>query len=356
MSDKVAPDQGLMEGGGAYNRHAMLQAAAIDSALPLLEKTARNVALEEENLPVVIADYGCSEGKNSLAPMRLAIQTLREKAGVERPFIVVHVDQPANDFNSLFKVLDSDPDRYILEPNVFSCASGKSFYARVLPRSYVHLGWSSYAAQWLSKVPATIPDHFWPANITGAVRTEFERQSAQDWRAFLSLRAEELRSGGRLMIVQPALDDEGTSPIADLMDQVNVAIAEMVDEGAIEADERARMVISVLARRKRDSLAPFEQNGRFQQLVVEHCELAVNDDAAWPAYEQDRDAEAWARRHARFFRSTMATSLMRGLTQAGDAESRRAFADRLEDLLTQRLMSRPAPIRSLVQTIVLAKQ
>lgn len=79
MSDRAAPDQGVMEGGGAYNRHSMLQAAGVASALPLLEKAVLNLALEADSHPVVIADYGSSEGKNSLAPMRLVIETIRTK-------------------------------------------------------------------------------------------------------------------------------------------------------------------------------------------------------------------------------------------------------------------------------------
>ena len=57
----------------------------------------------------------------------------------------------------------------------------------------MHLGWSSYAAVWLSRVPALIPGHFISIRSTGAVRAEFERQAAQDWEAFLTLRARELR-------------------------------------------------------------------------------------------------------------------------------------------------------------------
>jgi hypothetical protein len=60
---------------------------------------------------------------------------------------VFHVDQPSNDFNALFEVLDVDPDRYVLdEPNVFPAAIGRSFYESVLPPGSVHLGWCSYAA------------------------------------------------------------------------------------------------------------------------------------------------------------------------------------------------------------------
>jgi hypothetical protein len=130
----------------------------------------------------VIADYGSSQGKNSLAPLRLAIKTLRARLGPDRPILTYHIDQPSNDFNSLFEVLDADADRYVLdEPNVFPSAIGRSFYSQVRPSDYVHLGWSSYAAVWLSRVPGPIPGHFIAFAAKGAPLAEFAVQAARDW-------------------------------------------------------------------------------------------------------------------------------------------------------------------------------
>jgi hypothetical protein len=125
--------------------------------------------------------------------MQIAIRGLRQPIVPNRPIPVFHVDQASNDFNALFGVLDADPDRYVLEdPNVFYSAIGRSFYENVLPLGSVHLGWCSYAAVWLSKVPTLIPGHFIVFRSTGPVREEFDRQGAKDWEAFLSLRAREL--------------------------------------------------------------------------------------------------------------------------------------------------------------------
>src|SRR5215470_17896758 len=192
MSSGHAPSQGITEGNSAYNRHASLQAAGAALALPLLEQAARAIDLGPPEQPLVIADYGSSQGRNSLAPMRTAIAALRERAGPERPILVFHSDQPANDFNALIETLDSDPGEYVgADGNVFPCAIGRSFYGAVLPREYVHIGWSSYAALWLSRVPVTIPGHFFGTCSTGAVREAFARQARQDWESFLSLRARE---------------------------------------------------------------------------------------------------------------------------------------------------------------------
>jgi hypothetical protein len=358
MENESRSSHGIREGGGAYNLHAVIPAGGGKLALPHLEQAVRNITLDAGNQPVVIADYGSSQGKNSLAPMRGAIGTLRTLLGPDRSIFVVHVDQAANDFNTLFDVLQTDPNRYTLnDPNVFPCAIGRSFYENVLPPDYVHLGWSSYAAVWLSRVPMLIPGHFMPVRSAGHVRAAFERQGTEDWKCFLWLWASELRPGGRLVIVLPGLDDDGRSGgFEDLLDHANATLAEMVDEGAITAEERARMVLGSYPRRRSDLLAPFSPDGQFQHLTVEHCGLATLPDAAWADFERDENKEVLANRHARFFRAVFVPSLASALTAAGDAGANGAFADRLEEGLKRRLANRPTPLHSFVQTIVLAKE
>jgi hypothetical protein len=179
MSEQVNLSHGVMEGAGAYNKHAALPAGGASLALPFLETAVGNLALDVGPRPVVIADYGSSQGKNSLAPIQLAITHTRQRIGPSRPIMVYHIDQPTNDFNSLFEVLATDPGRYALDdPHVFPCAIGKSFYEQVLPDASVHLAWSSYAAVWLSRIPSLIPGHFMVLCSSGTVRAEFERQAA----------------------------------------------------------------------------------------------------------------------------------------------------------------------------------
>ena len=359
MPNEETPSQGVMEGKGAYNKYAKLPAGGAAVALPLLKKVVPNVELDRGNQPVVIADYGSSQGKNSMIPMQVAIRILRTRLGPDRPISVFHIDQSSNDFNTLFQVLDADPDSYVLEdPNVFPGAIGRSFYESVLPPASVHLGWCSYAAVWLSRIPALIPGHFISLDGTDAVRAEFARQGQQDWEAFLSLRARELRPGGRLIVVLPGLADDGMSGFENIMNQTNAVLAEMVADGAIMAEERARMVLGAYFRRKISLLAPFAQGGHFQDLTVEDFEMSRLPDAAWNDYERDGNKDGLATKHALFFRSVFMPSLASALTlvRAGDAEALRIFGDQLEVGLKRRLASQPAAMHSLVQTIVLAKR
>ena len=72
--------------------------------------------------PVVIADYGSSQGHNSLAPITAAIRALRERLGPIRAISVAHTDLPDNDFSALFHTLETDPASYLRhDPAAFEC-------------------------------------------------------------------------------------------------------------------------------------------------------------------------------------------------------------------------------------------
>jgi hypothetical protein len=111
MSEQNRISQSVMEGGGAYNQHARHQTAAASAAGQFLERAVRNLTIDHGVAPIVIADYGSSQGKNSQAPMRSAIESLRPRLAPTRPIFVYHVDQPSNDFNTLFETL-TGPESY----------------------------------------------------------------------------------------------------------------------------------------------------------------------------------------------------------------------------------------------------
>jgi SAM dependent carboxyl methyltransferase len=128
MSEQIRISQSVMEGGGAYNQHARHQTAAASAAGQFLERAVGNLSLDHGAGPIVIADYGSSQGKNSQAPMRAAIRILRPRLAPTHPIFVYHVDQPSNDFNSLFEVLAA-PESYARDDaNLFPCAIARSFY------------------------------------------------------------------------------------------------------------------------------------------------------------------------------------------------------------------------------------
>ena len=115
--------------------------------------------------------------------------------------MVYHTELPSNDFTSLFKPLKGDPNSYLKGGSaIYPAAVGCSFFETILPPSHVHLGWNSWAVHWLSQKSVDAADHVSPTLSTNpAVRAAASQQSAHDWESFLTARASELRSGGRLL-------------------------------------------------------------------------------------------------------------------------------------------------------------
>ena len=160
-----------------------------------------------------------------------------------------------------------------------------------------------------------------------------------------------------MVVVVPALTDEGLSGFESIMDQANAVLGEMVADGAITSGERARMVVGSHLRRKRELLAPFANGGRFAGWSVEDFEESMLLDAMWVEYEKDGNKEALATKHALFFRAIFMPSLASALdrVRAGDAEALRLFADRLESSVRRRVLSEPRALHSQVHALVLAK-
>jgi len=345
-----------MEGHGAYNRSSRVQAAGSSPAVALLDKAARQVPLTTASEPVVIVDYGSSEGHNSLAPFTVAISVLRERIGRERAISVVHTDLPGNDFSALFQTLAFDPDSYLRDdPRVFPSAIGRSFYEQILPDSTVTLGWSSWAVQWLSRVPGLIPDQVQVAySQDTAAREAFYQQAAEDWRCFLNHRAAELRPGGRLVVLSMALDDRGDFGYRPCVVAIYGAVLDLVDEGFITMEEARRMVIPTIGRSRQDFMAPFVDTGSFAGLALQEIDIFYGEDRIWTEFQSHGDAGMYAARWAAFSRASVCPTLAASLD---NKEVRAAeFIDRMEARMIARLKIVPEPILIPLAKMVLAKE
>jgi SAM dependent carboxyl methyltransferase len=346
-----------MEGHGFYNRSSRVQAAGLSPAITLFERAARTVTLPEPPRPIVIADYGSSEGRNSLNPMAVAIDALRERVGLERAISVVHTDMAENDFTALFRTLANDPNSYLRgDAAVFCSAIGRSFYEQILPANSVTLAWSSWAVQWLSRVPAPIPDQvqvFY--SLDPAARAAYAEQAANDWRTFLSRRERELCPGGQLVVMTMALDEAGEFGYRPALESMYAALLEMVEEGFIRAEEAHRMAIPTVGRSRADLLAPF-MDGQFADLSVEQIEVFLGEDKIWAQFEADGDSQAFGARWAAFSRASVFPTLASGLTGGRDDPRAALFIDRLESGMTERLAAAPERMLIPLAKLLLAKE
>jgi hypothetical protein len=349
-----------MQGDGEYNRSSKVQAAGLSPAISLLVNAARAFELPSDAEPIVIADYGSSQGGNSLEPIALAIQVFRQRLGQKRPVAVFHTDLPDNDFSALFRTLAEDPRSYLQNhPNIFPAAVGRSFYEQILPVNSVTLGWSSWAVQWLSQAPRSIPDQVQVAySRDSATKAAFAAQAASDWRTFLTHRGAELRPGGRLIILTMALDDSGSFGYAPVLDAMYGSLLNMVETGFLAQDEVARMTIPTVGRSRSDFLAPFQasSDGRFAELSVEHLEIFRGEDRIWNQYQKDGDAEKFGAQWAAFSRAsafpTLAADLRGGRTDPRTEE----FVSGLEAGTAQKLAMAPAEMVIPLAEMVLRKE
>lgn len=347
-----------MEGGGAYNRNSAVQAGGLLPAIELLEQAARAVPIDGSMQPIVIADYGSSAGRNSLLPMSVAIAELRQRAGAQRPISVVHTDLPGNDFSALFRTLESDPQSYLLnDPAVFASAVGRSFYGPVLPPDTVTLGWSSWSVQWLSRIPAPVPDHIQAAySRDPATRAAYAKQTDIDWRCFLAERSRELRPNGRLVVLSMASDDEGEFGYKPLLAGLYASLLAMRDEGLIRAEELARMAIPTVGRTHADFLAPFGQlAGSFEGLRLESLEVFFGIDHIWESFGHTQDAKAFGASWAAFSRASVFPTLALALNATDDASRALRFMNELEARLAACLAAAPEAMRMPLARMVLVK-
>jgi hypothetical protein len=349
-----------MEGHGFYNLSSRVQSAGLSPAVPLFEKAAMVGPLPPEPDPIVIVDYGSSEGRNSLGPIAVAIRALRERVGPNRAISVVHTDLADNDFSALFRTLVNDPKSYLQgDADVFPAAVGRSFYEQIVPANSVTLGWSSWAVQWLSRTPASVPDHVQVAySKDPETRAAFAAQAAADWRTFLVHRASELRPGGQFVVLTMAVDRSGDFGYRPLLEAMYGTLVEMVDEHFISPKELSRMTIPTVGRSQSDFMAPFSdaENGRFANLAIKELEVFQGEDRTWDQFESTRDAEAFGAQWAAFSRASVFPTLAADL-EGGRTDPRAAdFKHRLEAGLAAKLATAPEKMLIPLAKLVLAKE
>ena len=346
-----------MEGHGAYNRNSRVQAGGNASAIPFLVEAAYVVPLAAGAEPVVIADYGCSQGHNSLAPVGAAIGALRPRIGPDRAISVVHTDLPGNDYAALFQTLAEDADSYLRnEPLVFPSAIGRSFYEVLLPPESVTIGWSSWSVQWLSRTPAPVPDQVQVAySDDQGAREAFAAQAATDWRSFLSARALELRPGGRLVVLTMASDEQAGFGYRCVLMAIQGALLDLVGCQRITEAEAQRMVAPTYGRSRAELLAPFTEGAGFAGLSVHALKLFRAEDHIWIDSGFGRDAAKFGASWAAFSRASIFPTLASGL-DGGAADPRAPdFMAALEAAVARRLAAAPEESLVPLAVMVLAK-
>ncbi|WP_175499920.1 MULTISPECIES: hypothetical protein [unclassified Streptomyces] len=313
MSGSPTPPGAAGVMGRGYGRHSQVQQRAGDHGLPLLRRALAALPLPVGGEPLRVADLGAATGANSLDPMRVVVESVRRRAGRDTPVTVVHTDIPANDFDAMFATVLHTPGSYAHEPQVFALAEARSFYEPLFPPGELHLAWSAIAVHWLSGVPRPVPDHIYSAQATGDVRRALEERSRADWEAFLTHRARELRSGGQLVVLGGAADDDGSSGAEGLMAAADAVLDGMVREGLVTPSEYTRMTIPTWNRTAAEFLAPLRSGPSAGDFRVEEHELVALPDLLLAELRDTGDVRDFAGQVTGFFQAAFQPSLFSAL-------------------------------------------
>jgi salicylate 1-O-methyltransferase len=344
-----------------YTASSRLQAAGLLPAVALFQEAAERVPLPAPPQPIVIADYGAAAGHNSLKPMSAAIEVLRRRTRHDHAILVAHTDVPDNDFTALFQTLADDHDSYLQHDTAsFPSAIGRSFYGQILPSNTVNLGWTSWAIQWLSRIPEGAPefhDHVTVAySKNEEARAAYAHQAATDWHNFVAFRGRELCPKGRLVVLTMAVGEDGEFGYRPLNDTLVAALNDLVRDGLLHRDELQRMVIPMHARSEKDFRAPFSPKGWFEGLTIEHLEVFEAEDWYWARFQLDGDAEAFGAQWAAFARAALFPTMTAALEGGARGPRGGEFIQQLEAAVAQRLSSAPEPMRIPLASLVLVKR
>ena len=239
----------------------------------------------------------------------------------------------------------------------FASAVGRSFYTQILPSNSVNLGWTSWAIQWLGRIPAPVPDHLQVAySADEKVKEAYAKQAAFDWHEFVAFRGRELCPGGRLVVLTMAIGDDGEFGYRPLFGGMLAELADLVAQGLVTEDEMHRMCIPTVSRRAADFLSPFAPKGRFERLTVDHLEVFDAEDRFWTQYQVDHDAKAFGAQWAAFARASVFPTLAAAL-DGGRADPRSAeFLNRLEAGVAARMAAAPEEMQIPLAQLVLWKR
>eukprot|EP01043_Picozoa_sp_COSAG02_P033999 COSAG02_NODE_2352_length_9081_cov_37.519372_7_plen_411_part_00 len=193
--------------------------SAIPFAIESLDAvtTSAEFAATDVSQPFVISDYGTADGGTSMPLMYDMCSWLRDNLSEHKPIHVFYEDQAMNAWQDLFMRLEGLIDRDARSPsflqdfsNVFVSAIGRSFYKQVLPAGTVNFGFSATAMHWLTTKPTQFSSviHHTLCDQPSELQP-YVAQAAADWELVLVQRAKELVSGGRMVVLNFCVDENG---------------------------------------------------------------------------------------------------------------------------------------------------
>ena len=269
------------------------------------------MALVDPPATVALADFGCSEGRNSIQVMQRLIPALR--ARMARQIQTIHSDLPTNDYARLLRSLRAD-GRSVFGERVFSAVVPGSMFDQLLPPRSAHLAMTCNAIGFLSRRPLQrLPGYILP-NGPGALRgvgavsagdrAVCAAQALADIGSFARARAAELVPGGKLLI-EVFGSGPGGRTCDGIYDALNDAVLEVLDAGLIDRAAYEAFYQPVYFRTLDELTAPFAAaDAPLRPLFrLERAETYEVEVPFVAEFRRTGDAAAYAKRFTDFFRA-----------------------------------------------------
>lgn len=263
-----------------------------------------------------IADFGCSCAWNTVNTMHFIVRCVVDQASVlispPVPANPLHIlaffnDLPSSDFNTLFTLLSSSQLAPQAGLNFIPCGLPGSFYSRLFPPRYLHIGLCTLALHNLSMVPKAVQDRNCPAwNENGIwilegckteTAKEYKKQFQKDFTCFLQHRSQELVSGGLLfcvMIASPCKTLHRRHP-NKLYENLQMAWRQLVFEGLLEKASLDAFNLPIFlptVDEVKEVVSCTQLGVEFEVVEVEYVEVERAPMHVWKEYAA-ADSKTW---------------------------------------------------------------
>ncbi|XP_027165821.1 salicylate carboxymethyltransferase-like [Coffea eugenioides] len=288
-----------MNGGNgdeSYANNSLVPQKVILMTRPITEAAISDLYCSLIPKSICIADLGCSSGPNTFLAVSGLLKTVDKKRkilGHKSPEYQIYLnDLPSNDFNTIFKSVPRFQEKLKMQmesgfgPCLFAGVPG-SFYQRLFPTKTVHFVHSSYSLQWLSQVPELKEINkgniYMASSSPSSVIRAYVKQFEKDFSTFLSCRAEELVTGGRMVltILGRKSEDPCSKDGCYIWELLALALNGLVSEGLIEEEKLDSFNIPHYNPSPAEVRNLVEMEGSF---MVDHLEAT---EIHWNAYDSD---------------------------------------------------------------------
>lgn len=350
MSTKNAQaDNITMSSGGLYSLATLGAKDVIDKATSRVLLALSSIPQPSAGQHWCFSDMGCADGGTSLDLWRAVIQAIRttDTSDIQ----IVYADQVFNDFNALAKILHGHTvfDSYL--PNsadVRVLQSASSFYSPILPKHSLHLGFSATAMHWLSSTPCNISNHIHMVGAEGQEREAFAAQAAIDWQTILMHRSRELVSGGKLVLVNFCIDENGhhlgNTGGVNMFDNFNRNWQSFLDQGSITAEEYSAMTLPQYYNSVEEFSQPLHdiesivyQSG----LRLTNIETEIVDCPFAKDFETHGDAASFAKAYIPTIRSWNESTFIGALSNLRSSEEKDELIEAYYEMYEQQVRENP---------------